>query len=74
MVVEFPYFETETGTELTQPKTYVEHEGELSSPRTLEFNHGLGEIFAALRTAGLELSGFEEHWRTREESRRRKAS
>jgi SAM-dependent methyltransferase len=61
MVVQFPYFETETGTEFTQPKTYVEHEGELSSPRSLEFNHGLGEIFAALRAAGLELSGFEEH-------------
>jgi hypothetical protein len=27
----------------------------------LEFNHGLSEIFAALRAAGLELSGFEEH-------------
>ena len=61
MVVEFPYFETESGTEFTQTKTYVEHEGELSASRTLEFNHGLGEIFAALRAAGLELTGFDEH-------------
>jgi hypothetical protein len=27
----------------------------------LEFNHGLSETFAALRAAGLEPSGFEEH-------------
>jgi hypothetical protein len=27
----------------------------------LEFNHGLGEIFGALRAAGLELTHFDEH-------------
>jgi len=61
MVVEFPYFETENGTEFIQTKTYVEHEGELSAPRQLSFNHGLGEIFSALRDAELELTGFDEH-------------
>ena len=61
MVVQFPYFETESGTEFVQTKTYVEHEGELSAPRSVSFNHGLGEIFAALKAAGLELTGFDEH-------------
>jgi SAM-dependent methyltransferase len=61
MVVEFPYFESESGTEFVQTKTYVEHEGELSAPRSLEFNHGLGEIFASLRSAGLQLLAFDEH-------------
>jgi SAM-dependent methyltransferase len=61
LVLEYPYFETTDGVELFETKTYVEHEGELASPRSIVFNHGLGEIFTALMGAGLTLTAFEEH-------------
>jgi SAM-dependent methyltransferase len=61
LVIEYPYFETAEGVEFVEPKTYVEHEGELSSPTSIAFNHGLGEIFTALMRAGLTLTAFEEH-------------
>lgn len=60
-VIEFPYFETPDGTEFAETKTYVEHDGELTSPRFVTFNHGLGEIITALMNAGMTLSAFEEH-------------
>jgi len=60
-VIEFPYFEVEGGTEFFETSTYVEHEGDLAEPRTIGFNHGLGEIFAALTGAGLRVTSFEEH-------------
>jgi SAM-dependent methyltransferase len=61
LVLEYPYFETDGGTEFIEPKTYVEHEGELSSPRSVSFNHGIGEILTAILQAGLRLVAFEEH-------------
>jgi SAM-dependent methyltransferase len=61
VVVEFPYFETPTGTKFVETETYVEHEGEVASPDTIAFNHGLGEIITAMTEAGLELTAFEEH-------------
>ncbi|HEU5073735.1 MAG TPA: class I SAM-dependent methyltransferase [Polyangiaceae bacterium] len=61
LVLEYPYFETEGGTEFIEPKTYVEHDGELSSPRSIAFNHGIGEILTAILAAGLRLVAFEEH-------------
>ncbi len=65
LTVEFPYFET-PGTEFNEPFTYVAHEGVLSSPRTVQFNHGLGEIFTAVMDAGLNIESIEEldtiHW------------
>jgi SAM-dependent methyltransferase len=60
-VVEHPYFETAEGTRCFDGKTYVEHEGQLASPATVEFNHGLGEIVTALLAEGLVLSGLAEH-------------
>lgn len=60
VVVEFPYFET-AGTVFQETKTYVEHEGELSSPTTVSFNHGVGQIITALADAGLRMLSFEEH-------------
>lgn len=59
LVVEYPYFETE-GVVFTEETTYG-GEGLLASPDQVSFNHGLGEIFAALRDAGLALTAFEEH-------------
>ncbi len=61
LVVEHPYFETPAGTRFVETKTYVEHEGELAAPESIEFNHGLGEILTALADAGLALAAFEEH-------------
>jgi SAM-dependent methyltransferase len=60
-VVEHPYFETAEGTRCFEGKTYVEHEGQLASPVTVEFNHGLGELVTALLAEGLVLSGLAEH-------------
>jgi len=61
VVVEHPYFETGRGTTFVDTKTYVEHEGALASPATIEFNHGLAEIISALMDAGMVLTALEEH-------------
>jgi SAM-dependent methyltransferase len=61
LVVEFPYFETPSGTRFMETTTYVDHEGELASPETISWNHGLGEILTALMDVGLRLDAFEEH-------------
>jgi hypothetical protein len=61
VVVQFPYFEVPGGTLFTEPVTYVEHVGEVASPETVSFNHGLGEIITALLDAGFRLDAFEEH-------------
>lgn len=60
VVVEYPYFET-TGTVFIERTTYVEHDGELASPTTVGFNHGLGQIITAVAAAGLRMVLFEEH-------------
>ncbi len=61
LVVEYPYFEVKGGTPFSEPVSYVEHEGELDSPDTVSFNHGMAEIINALWGAGLQLTMFEEH-------------
>ncbi len=61
VVVEFPYFEVPGGTVFHEATTYVEHEGELASPTTVGFNHGIGELLSAVAAAGLRLDSFEEH-------------
>jgi SAM-dependent methyltransferase len=60
LTLEYPYFETE-GIHFVETHSYVEHEEELTSPDFLHFNHGLGEIITALMSAGLNLTGLEEH-------------
>jgi SAM-dependent methyltransferase len=61
LVVEYPYFERPGGTVFVETTTYVEHEGEVASPTSVGFNHGLAEIVNALWAAGLRLDAFEEH-------------
>jgi len=56
----YPYFETE-GFAISEEKTYVEHEGSLASPESIQFSHGLGEIIAALQAAGLTFVSLTEH-------------
>ena len=60
LTVEFPYFETD-GVHFSETQTYVAHEGELASPDTVAFNHGIGEIISALLAQGFLLTGFDEH-------------
>jgi SAM-dependent methyltransferase len=60
LTLEYPYFETE-GVKFSETHSYVEHEEALTSPEFLSFNHGLGEIVTALMSAGLELTGLDEH-------------
>jgi SAM-dependent methyltransferase len=59
LVVEYPYFET-GGTLFVEHDTYG-GAGEVSSPESVSFNHGLGEIFTALLDSGFTITGFEEH-------------
>jgi 2-polyprenyl-3-methyl-5-hydroxy-6-metoxy-1,4-benzoquinol methylase len=61
LVLEHPYFEVKGGTAFHEPTTYVEHDTPLESPDTIQFNHGLGEVFNALWAAGFEITLFEEH-------------
>lgn len=59
LVVEYPYFEQD-GTRFVETTSYA-GEGELASPVSINFNHGLGEIFTALRNAGMRVTDLEEH-------------
>jgi SAM-dependent methyltransferase len=59
LVVEHPYFETE-GVVFREETSYA-GAGTVNAPESVSFNHGLGEIFTALRDAGLVMTSFEEH-------------
>lgn len=59
LVLEYPYFET-SGTVFVEEDTYA-GTGTLSAPEVVVFNHGLGEIFTALTSAGLTVTALEEH-------------
>ena len=57
----YPYFEAGGAIRGSEEHTYVEHDGVLSQPETVQWNHGLGEIFMALQAAGLRMTLLEEH-------------
>lgn len=59
LVIEYPYFETE-GVHFYEDTSYV-GTGAVSSPEIIVFNHGLGEIFTALRDAGMTITALQEH-------------
>jgi len=59
LVVEYPYFETK-GVLFREESSNL-GTGTVESPQSVSFNHGLGEIFTALRDAGLAMTSFEEH-------------
>jgi len=59
LVIEHPYFESE-GTVFIEEDTYA-GSGTVSAPKTIIFNHGLGEIFTGLTDAGLTVTKLEEH-------------
>ncbi len=61
LVIEYPYFELAEPVEWDEAATYVETDAVFTQNRTLEWNHGIGEIVTALLDAGMELTGLVEH-------------
>jgi SAM-dependent methyltransferase len=59
LVVEYPYFEN-AGVVFREESSYA-GSGTIAAPDQVAFNHGLAEIFAAVRDAGMTMTGFEEH-------------
>lgn len=59
LVVEHPYFETD-GVVFREESSYA-GTGTVGAPESVSFNHGLGEIFTALRETGLTITSLEEH-------------
>ncbi len=57
----YPYFETEAPSVWEEADSYVETTRPLAHTTTMEWNHGLGEIFTALLDNGLRLTQFIEH-------------
>ncbi|NLI17780.1 MAG: class I SAM-dependent methyltransferase [Actinomycetales bacterium] len=58
--LELPYFEQPNPVMWREESTYG-GEGRVTSPESLEWNHGLGEIVTAVLDAGLELTSLTEH-------------
>ena len=61
LVVEYPYFETDTPQRWVSPHSYTGSQQPLEQPVTYEWNHGLGEVVQAVLDAGLRLTRLEEH-------------
>lgn len=64
LVVEYPYFETSEPIVSDEPSTYVKLEMEgkkFEARKTVEWNHGLGEIVGALLGVGMRMTMLEEH-------------
>ncbi|MCX5688542.1 MAG: class I SAM-dependent methyltransferase [Planctomycetota bacterium] len=60
LTVEYPYFEHQGVT--SNESTSYEGDGEaLTSPASVSFNHGIGEMLAAVKGAGMDLREFTEH-------------
>ncbi len=61
LVIRYPYFERDEPEVLDQAGTYVSTDVEFASTVTHEWNHGIGEIVAALLDAGLTVTALTEH-------------
>ncbi len=60
--LKYPYFQTADPITVDEAQTYVDTAGErLRHTRSHEWNHGLGEVFTALTSAGLRVTTLEEH-------------
>jgi len=60
IALELPYWEQQQGMVWSDEVTYAGDEA-VSSPRSVEWNHSLGEIVMAVLGAGLRLTGLVEH-------------
>ncbi|QGG97125.1 methyltransferase domain-containing protein [Actinomarinicola tropica] len=61
LCVRFHYFESPGGERFESEVTYVDHEGTLSSPEEVSFNHGIGEMLTAVLDHGMTIDAFVEH-------------
>jgi SAM-dependent methyltransferase len=61
LALEYPYFERHEAMVWNDENTYVDTDVTFTQNRTLEWNHGLGEIVTALLDEGLMLTGLVEH-------------
>jgi SAM-dependent methyltransferase len=61
LVVGYPYFEQVEPIVVVEEFSYVTSDVALTATTTHQWNHGLGEIVAAVLDAGLVLVGLEEH-------------
>jgi SAM-dependent methyltransferase len=61
LALEYPYVETEEPQAWDEPGTYVATDVKFQHNRTLEWNHGLGDILTALLSAGMRVTMFVEH-------------
>ncbi|KGM08809.1 class I SAM-dependent methyltransferase [Cellulomonas bogoriensis] len=60
VALELPYFEQPDGLVWDDENTYAGTE-KVTQPRSMEWNHGLGEIVTAVIDAGLDLTSLIEH-------------
>ncbi|MCB0913804.1 MAG: class I SAM-dependent methyltransferase [Propionibacteriaceae bacterium] len=60
LALEFPYYEQREALVWRDAFTYA-GEGEVTSPESVEWNHGIGEIVTAVLDAGLRLTSLTEH-------------
>jgi SAM-dependent methyltransferase len=61
LVLSEPYFEQKEPQIYDEPGTYVSTDQVFTQNRTLEWNHGLGEIVTAVLDAGMAITGLVEH-------------
>jgi SAM-dependent methyltransferase len=61
LAVETAYFEREEGDVWEEGGTYVQTESDFQHNRTINWNHGLGEISSALLSRGMRITGLVEH-------------
>ncbi len=60
LALEFPYYEQREPMVWRDPVTYA-GDGEVGSPESVEWNHGIGEVVTAVLDAGLRLTSLTEH-------------
>jgi SAM-dependent methyltransferase len=61
LVIAHPYVETESPLEFEEEGTYVQTDVAFTANRTLEWNHGLGQVVTALLGHGMRLTMLVEH-------------
>ncbi|MFB9239422.1 class I SAM-dependent methyltransferase [Plantactinospora siamensis] len=61
VALEYPYFERAEGTVWEEDGTYVDTDHRFTNTRSVEWNHGLGEVVTALLDAGMTLTALVEH-------------
>ena len=61
LIIDHPYFETETPEVFDEAGTYVTTDREFTSTTTHSWNHGIGEILTSLIERNMTITSFVEH-------------